>query len=1496
MSFESLELFHPIVSKWFQDRFAEPTKAQNLAWPEIANGKNVLVTAPTGSGKTLTAFLWAIDRLARGEWEGGDIRVLYISPMRALNNDIRRNLKTPLEELGRAFLDAGETMPPIRTMTRSGDTPQGERRRMLSHPPEILITTPESLNILLTSSKGKNLFCGLETVILDEVHAVAGSKRGTHLITAVERLTLLAGEFQRVALSATIRPLETIAHWVGGFEFTENSEGKKYRPRPVTIVNAGGEKAYDISVNFLPPAETPPETDNWDGNPMWFSLTREIAARVDANKSTLVFANSRRLVERLARLINSDRNERLVYSHHGSLSREIREVVEERLKQGELLGIVATNSLELGIDIGAIDEVLLVETPPSISSTVQRLGRAGHGVGETSRGRLYPIHPLDIVDAAVVVRGMLDREVEPLTPPRAPLDVLAQVVLSMTSTDEWPLDDLFDFLCKTEPFKNLSRRLFDLVIEMLAGKYQGARVAELKPRISVDRIDNTAHARPGTARLLYASGGTIPDRGYFSMRVADTGALVGELDEEFVWERSIGDTVSLGVQSWKIARISSSDVFVSPSQRTSAMAPFWKCEERYHSFWFAEKRGLFLKQADGRLNDPGFVTELATRHHLEKKAIDELLRFLKSQRRATGASLPHRHHLVVEHVAYPRSAGLRPFTVFHTSWGGQINRPFALALGAAYEQRYGNRVETMHDDGCVAVEIAEPCPASELIGLVKPEELMGLVQSKIESTGFFGANFRENAARALLLPKAGFGKRTPLWLNRERSKELMETVSSYSDFPILLETWRTCLEDEIDLNGLSILLGELADGIIDVSEVTTTSPSPFAQEVVWKRTNELMYEDDTPSIQKTELLTDLIKEVTFSPKLRPRIARDIIEILERKLHRTHPGYSPRDQVELVDWVKERVIIPKEEWFELLNAMERDWSIQKNEVLSLLSSRVVAIKIEIERPTVFVCAVEDVNRLRHALDLDTDIPPLVSAALDGSEATFEALEAAKKMSSISGVEAGSANKLSDLLSEWLRFYGPLTPQSIADTLAVGIEKIDAALVALSRQNRVVVDEITDTATEPEAIDADNLGRLLRLGRAKARPIFQAQPIESLPLFLADHHGLASDGDEEALQLSMERLFGYATDASHWEEEILPARLQSFRTSKLDELLANSDLMWFGRPKQQVAFSLEGELELFTDDQEQDANFKSIFLKTFPDSPGRFSFADLLTNQSHLSSTELMIRIWKLTWSGLITNDTFAAIRQGITTGFKAEDVKTKPIKRRSLNRAHYSRWRTERPFSGSWYRLERVETNGDALDKEELGKDRVRVLLDRYGLLFRELLLREMKPLKWRAIFRTLRILELSGEVIGGSFFKGIPGIQFISPTALNRLREGLPENKVYWMNAADPISPCGLGLRGLDLPRRIATTHLVFRGNSLVLVSKRSGKSLDIRVPPEETNLPKYMDVFKAMLTRDARPMRAITIEDINGRPAATSPYKTVFEEIFDTVRDHRTLRIAKQY
>jgi len=1496
---DSLPYFHPLVRRWFLERVGTPTDAQARAWPAIAEGRHVLVTAPTGSGKTLAAFLWSLDQLLRGAWPGGQVRVLYISPLKALNTDVERNLKAPLGQLKEIFSDAREALPEIQVMTRSGDTSPADRRRMVRRPPEILITTPESLNILLTSQGGRRMFGGLTTVILDEIHAVAGTKRGTHLMTAVERLVPLSGEFQRISISATIRPLERIAAFVGGYRVEEGSGGAIFHPRPVMMVRAQAKKRYELMVRAVP--ASPTDTAPGEKEPsVWAALAPELRKIIRTNRSTLVFANSRRLTERVTRLVNEEDGGELAYSHHGSLSREIRSVVETRLKEGQLSAIVATSSLELGIDIGSLDEVLLIQTPPSVSSAVQRLGRSGHGVGQTSRGRLYPTHPKDFLDAAVVARAVLDQDIEEVRPVECALDVLAQIIVSMVAAETWQLDDLFDQVRASYSYRQLRRQHFDLVLDMLAGRYAGSRVRELRPRISIDRVKGTVRGRDGVARLVYLSGGTIPDRGYFSLRLLDTKAKLGELDEEFVWERSIGDTFSLGAQSWRVEQVTHNDVLVSPARGSSGLAPFWRADERDRGWHLSERILELLRWAEPALaeNDPGgrrVLAELRSRYPLSREAAQALLELLARQREVTGCALPHRGHLVVEHYSDAFGGQTRRQVLLHTLWGGSVNRPFAIALTAAWEEKFGTPVEILQSNDSINVVLGEGVSVENVLELVHEGNLEKLLRRRLEATGFFGARFRHNASRALLLPKASFRSRMPLWLNRQRSKKLLESVSTFEDFPIVMETWRTCLQDELEIGVLLKLLGELRRGEISVSEVYTSAASPFAEDLIWKQTNQLMYEDDTPLSQGgSKVREDLLKELVFSTQLRPRIAGKLAREVEAKLQRTAPGYAPRSVADLQDWLGERLLIPEGEWSELLAAVERDHDLAPQEMEDALSE--TALRVSLPGAATSVCSVLELPRVMEVLGPSQE--GLTLTDLSGTPWAED-----RRMGALDGnalrpeEEAGAT--LPIVVAEWLRAYGPIPQGRLRQVFGLSEDRLQETLASLVEERQVVLDRRTRQADGLEVCDSENLELLLRLGRARARPRFEPLPLERLPLALAAHQGLAEPGNDlEGLQQRLEQLFGYPAPVEAWETEILPARLSPYFPNWLDSLLQNSDCLWFGCGNRRMSFAFREDRALFPPaPQEKSA-------EVFPEQRGRFTFEDLL-EASSLGRKEFTERLWALAWEGSVSTNTLEPVRKGIASRFAAPKAGpgSLPAGRRSgrpwgRRRGGGGRWGGTVSDPGLWFRLELGEAPIDALEEEELRRDRARVLLDRYGVLFRELLARELPQLRWGSVFRSLRLMELSGEILAGQFFVGVPGPQFASHAFFRRLKDELPEPSIYWLGAGDPASLCGVDLPDLkaDLPARRRGTHLVYHGSRLVVVSEAQGKRMRIRVPVDHPELPTYLAFLKNLLSREARPMRFVEVREINGEAALDSPYGEVLTRLFSATREARGWRLRKTY
>ncbi len=1411
--------------------------------------------------------------------------MLYVSPLKALNNDIQRNLLNPLGELHRVFSAEGILTAPIRVLTRSGDTPAADRRRMLIDPPEILITTPESLNLLLSSKNGRRMLTGVTFVILDEIHAVVSSKRGVHLITAVERLAALAGEFQRIALSATVRPARDRGCFRGrvpsrrathGARATSPGRSGPCSPRPGKATNCG---------SAFPAGRRRRRSSRTSGSPM--SRKSGVSLRATAPRSSSPTAAD--CAKNSPTGSTRATAEPLAYSHHGSLAREIRLEVERRLKNGDLRAIVATHTLELGIDIGALDEVVLLESPASVASAVQRIGRGGHRVGDVSRAVFFPTHPPDLLCSAVLTRAVLEHDIEPARPVTRPLDVLAQIIVSMAGSGPLPAEYVLALVRTSYPYRDLTRREFDLVLDMLTGRYADSRIRELKPRLLFDRLSNTLSARKGALQTLYISGGTIPDRGYFLLRHHETGARIGELDEEFVWEASIGQVFTLGTQNWKIERITHSDVLVRPAPSQGNAPPFWKGERNLRDFHLSASIGRFLENASDRLEDPAFRAQLQSEHCLDEQAADGLLAFLRAQQQATGCPLPHRHHLLLEFLqsapyGYP---GLQ--VVLHTIWGGRVNRPFALALDAAWEQRFGQRLEVFTSDDCLALQLPAAAGAEEILALVTSRNVEQLLRNRLETSGFFGARFRESAARALLLPRRRLQERMPLWLSRLRSKQLLESVRRYEDFPILLETWRTCFQDEFDMEALLRLLSELESGVISWSETRTGRPSPMAQGLSWPLVNHYMYQDDSPpDSQVSRLRPDLIREVALSPDLRPALPAGLITAYELKRRRLSPGYPPDTPEELLQWVKERVLMPESEWQELLGAVGKDRRLEPTELV-----RPVAAKLVRLRPS------SAAEPLIAALE---SLPRILSAFYPGGTAVsgLKSGKPAALPDPAPPSSDGAAEELTaELLGEWLQFYGPRSRRFVQRALGLAGERLEGALQDLLDSETLIAGHLVKGSDRVLLCDRANFESLLRLARAGARPDFEPLEPEWLPPFLARFQGVGrpAEGAPGLLQ-ALVRLTAYPAPAAAWESEILPARTRSYDPAWLDTLMREAGLRWMGFERKRLCFCCEPDLELLAEAPAQgDPAAVPSAAGLFPHPAGRYDFSTLL-RLSGLAPKELSAALWKAVWSGEVTNDSFAALRRGLETRFRIPDGPPPADGRKAARgsraggRAAFSRWKGSLPYIGNWHLAAPPAGEDDPLAAEERNKDRARILLDRYGIVFRELIEVELPAFRWRFVFRALRLMELAGEVLAGYFFHGLPGPQFMSREAFRSLQQPPQGEAVFWISAVDPASLCGTGLEAFRhrLPRRLAGNHVLYRGREIVFVSQRNARELLFHVRPDDRDLPLFLGFFHHLLERPFQPLRRVVIETINGQAAPRSPFAGIFEGSFEISRDPRRI------
>ena len=1086
----ALDGFSPATRAWFCGAFAEPTPAQAGAWRAIGKGEDTLVVAPTGSGKTLAAFLWAIDKLAAVPPPPDPkrrTRVLYVSPLKALAVDIERNLRAPLTGIGHAAHRLGLAEPDVRVAVRTGDTAAEDRRKLVTKPPDILITTPESLFLLLTSQARETLR-GVETVIVDEVHAVAGNKRGAHLALSLERLDALRGDArpaQRVGLSATVRPVGEVATFLGG-------------ARPVTVVQPPSPKRIELTV-VVPvedmteldtaPGRSGSDGDSGDGPAPVRSIWPHVEARVldliEQHKSTIVFANSRRLAERLCGRLNELAAERaeaafeagpspadtasagargssavngrmpaeimaqagaaagapaeVARAHHGSVSRQERAEIEEALKAGRLPAVVATSSLELGIDMGAVDLVVQVEAPPSVASGLQRVGRAGHNVGDVSRGIIFPKYQGDLLQAAVVAERMRDGQIEELKIPHNPLDVLAQQVVAMTAVDDWPVDELERMVRKAAPFGGLTRPLLEAVLDMLAGRYPSEDFAGLRPRIVWDRVAGIIRARPGAQRLAVTSGGTIPDRGLFGVFLASGGdrqpRRVGELDEEMVYESRVGDVFVLGASSWRIEDITPDRVLVTPAPGQPGRLPFWHGDTPGRPAELGRAIGAACRSL-ASVSEPEAMASLE-RAGLDELAARNLIRYLADQRAATGY-VPDDRTLVMERFR-DELGDWR--VVLHSPYGDRVHAPWALAIAARLRERYGGMdVQALHTDDGILIRVPEsdePPPSG--IALLDPDEIGDLVTAEVGASALFASRFRECASRALLLPRRQPGRRTPLWQQRQRSAQLLEIASRYPAFPIVLETVREVLRDVFDVPALTALLRDIAARRIRIVEVETATPSPFGKSLLFRYVGAFMYEGDAPlaerRAQALSLDTALLAELLGQDGLRELLDPSVVDQTERDLQHLSEGRRCRDLEGVSDLLRTAGPLTAAEVAArcVSDAAVGAW-------LSELASARRAIQVRIAGEPMWA-AIEDAGRLRDALG--------VPLPMGVPEAFTEPV----------------ADALGDLVARYARTHGPFATAAVAGRYGLGPAVVTMALRRLAADGRVVEGEFLPTGAGP-----------------------------------------------------------------------------------------------------------------------------------------------------------------------------------------------------------------------------------------------------------------------------------------------------------------------------------------------------------------------------------------------------------------------------------------------
>lgn len=1527
MSRTALDSFSPATRGWFTGAFRAPTAAQEGAWQAIGEGADVLVVAPTGSGKTLAAFLAALDRLTSVPPPADPkqrCRVLYVSPLKALAVDVERNLRSPLTGIRQESVRLGQPEPEVRVGIRSGDTPPAERRALVTRPPDILITTPESLFLMLTSA-ARDALSGVETVILDEVHAVAGTKRGAHLALSLERLDeLLPRPARRIGLSATVRPVDEVARFLSPqrrVEIVQPPSGKEFDLSVVVPVEdlgeLGGSPASDASDG--PAGERPS---------IWPHVEERIADLVQAHRSTIVFANSRRLAERLCNRLNEIAYERatgapmledappaeimaqsgaakgapslLARAHHGSVSKEQRALVEEDLKAGRLPAVVATSSLELGIDMGAVDLVVQVESPPSVASGLQRVGRAGHQVGAVSTGVVFPKYRGDLVQAAVVTERMRTGSIESLRVPGNPLDVLAQQLVAMVSLDTWQVDDLLALVRRAAPFASLPESAFTAVLDMLAGRYPSDAFAELRPRVVWDRVAGTVTGRPGAQRLAVTSGGTIPDRGLFGVFLAGAdpkkgGGRVGELDEEMVYESRVGDVFTLGTTSWRIEDITRDRVLVSPAPGVPGRLPFWKGDQLGRPLELGRAVGAFLREVGGLSEEDARLRLLAA--GLDAWAADNVLAYLDEQRRACG-HVPDDRTIVVERFR-DELGDWR--VVIHSPFGAQVHAPWALALGARLTERYGMDAQVMHADDGIVLRL----PDADLMGLdlldqdpvhdtsahggdqppvsaadtvFEKGEVAQVVTDQVGGSALFASRFRECAARALLLPRRNPGKRTPLWQQRQRASQLLQVASEFGSFPIVLEAVRECLQDVFDVPGLTELMGDIESRRVRLVEITTPEPSPFARSLLFGYVAQFLYEGDSPLAERRaaalSLDSRLLAELLGQAELRELLDADVLTELESELQWRTEDRRVKDAEGVADLL--RVLGP-------LTGAEIAERGGEEALAEELSGARRAIRVRIAGADHWA-AVEDAGRLRDALG--TALPVGVP------EAFTEPVK----------------DPLGDLLARFARTHGPFTSSRAAARFGLGPAVTEGALQRLAASGRVVQGEFHPSGIGQEWCDAAVLRRLRRRSLAALRHELEPVAPAALASFLPQwqHMGGNRLRGIDGLARAIEQLQGAAVPASALEKLVLPSRVSHYGPTLLDELTTTGEVVWAGAG---ALPGKDGWVSLYLADAaplllpaphplELTALHESV-LGALSGGYGLFfrQIADQVRATTHpdASDPQLADALWDLAWSGRLTNDTLAPLRallgSGRTAGSTAHRARRTVPRGRygSLSAAARTASRTGPPtVSGRWSLLPAAEP-----EPTHRAHALARTLLDRHGVVTRGAVGAEGVEGGFSAVYRVLSAFEDSGQARRGYVVEGLGAAQFAMDGAVDRLRaaatardreEGRAAPRAVVLAAADPANAYGAALPWPEPPEgaghkpgRKAGSLVVLVDGELTLYMERGGKSLLAWAPdPDAPALRAAAEALAAAAGEGA--LGTVTVERTNGTPALTSPIGRALE------------------
>ena len=1387
-----LDLFSPAARAWFSGAFPAPTEVQDGGWRSVAAGQHTLMSAPTGSGKTLAAFFWCIDRLA-GEpvpAEAERCRVLYVSPLKALTVDIERNLQAPLRGIGLQAERMGATLSPITVAIRTGDTLARDRRQIERHPPDILITTPESLFLLLTSA-ARQILPSVRWVIVDEIHSMAETKRGAHLALSLERLAAITRtEPQRIGLSATQRPLSETARFLGGSN------------REVTIIDAGRVKPMEITVEVPvedmadlergtevysgPAARIGPEGDG-PRRSIWPAIHPRILELVRQHRSTIIFVNSRRLAERLAAAINELAGEDLVRAHHGSIAKEQRLLIEDALKAGRLPGLVATSSLELGIDMGAVDLVIQVESPTSVASGIQRIGRAGHSVGEPSKGTIFPKYRGDLLETAVVVDRMLRGEIETTRVPRNPLDVLAQQIVAMSAMEEWSVAALSELVHRAYPFSDLGPRALESTLDMLSGRYPSDEFAELRPRIVWDRLEGKIRGRAGAQRLAVVSGGTIPDRGLFSVNLFDDGKKVGELDEEMVYEMRPGEVFVLGATSWRVADITPSQVMVTPAPGEPGRIAFWHGDALGRPVEVGRAMGQAMRELTAMAPDAA-MARLQERSRFDDRAASNLLDYLSDQVQATG-TVPTDRTIVIER--FRDQLGDWRLSVL-TPFGARVHAPWALAARARMQERLDLDVQMIYTDDGFALRLPEADRAPDIDDLLlDPEEIRELVTSQLHGSALFASRFRENAARALLLPRRRPGERTPLWQQRQRSHDLLQVARKHPEFPVLIETYRECLSDVFDMDGLRDLMSAVRAREVRTVVVDTERASPFASTLVFDYIGQYMYEGDAPLAERrAQALTldkELLAELLGTEELRELLDPRAIDILELELQGLLRERWPRDTDEAADLLRRLgdLTTPEAE----TRGIRAEW-------LDELERQRRATRVRIADEERWIAA-EDAGRYRDALG--------VALPVGLPDAFLEKID----------------EPLSSLLVRWARTHVPFFSTDPATRWGLPVRQVEQALRRLAGRGGIVAGEFRPGHAGREYCHPDVLRSLRRKSLAALRREVEPVPVDVLGRFLPSWHGVGiqASGLDRLTEIVFQ-LQGCAIPASVLERDVLPVRVREYRPQLLDQLISMGEVVWTGRGSLgnsdgRVALYLRSDApRLVREPDERPGGEIHERLRDHLQSRGASFFRDLYYATGSGDEDAVLDALWDMVWAGEVTNDTFLPLR---SLGPRMRRNPRRPLMRLGPPAA-----------AGRWS-LVRDLLHPQLSSTEHLHA-MAGVLLQRYGVLTREAALGENITGGFAALYPVLRAMEEAGKIRRGYFIDGLGGLQFALPGAVDRLRGARDEeSRVIALAATDPASPYGTTIAWPEHESRMARAagaYVVLDGGELRLYLERGGRSL----------------------------------------------------------------------